>query len=75
MQAGITAICFIGGVMSIDPDVPSTEVDRRTDWIGAALVTVGLVLIVFVLGQGEVAPQQWATPCTFAFLIVSYDAS
>ncbi|KAF9456825.1 major facilitator superfamily domain-containing protein [Collybia nuda] len=70
MQAGLTAFCFIGGLMSIDPDKPSTEVDRRTDWLGAALVTVGLVLIVFVLGQGEVAPQQWATPYIIALLIV-----
>lgn len=36
MQAGFTALCFIGGVVSIDPDLPSTEVDQRTDWIGAA---------------------------------------
>lgn len=51
MEAGFT-------LMSIDPDVPSTEVDQRTYWIGVAPVTVGLVLIVFILGQGEVAPQQ-----------------
>ena len=37
---------------------------RRVDWIGAALVTSGLVLITFVLGQGELAPDGWRTPCT-----------
>jgi hypothetical protein len=63
MQCGLTALTFLGGLVSIDPDVPSTEIDKRIDWLGAILVTSGLVLIVFVLGQGEVAAQQWATPC------------
>jgi len=43
------------------------DVDRRVDWIGATLVTVGLVLIVFVLGQGEIASQGWRTPCMNTF--------
>lgn len=59
----MTALCFIGGLLSIDKDTPSTEVDRRVDWLGGFLITAGLVLIVFVLGQGEIAPQQWSTPC------------
>lgn len=71
MQCGLTALCFIGGLVSIDPDVHSTEADRRVDWLGAALVTSGLVLVVFVLGQGEVALQRWATPCRFTFLAAS----
>ena len=54
---------MIGAIFSFERDQPSKEVDRRVDWIGASLVTSGLVLIVFVLGQGEVAPEQWATPC------------
>ncbi|KAG1820868.1 major facilitator superfamily domain-containing protein [Suillus subaureus] len=48
-------------------DVTSTE---AVDWIGASLVTVGLVLIVFVLGQGEVASQGWKTPYIIVLLIV-----
>jgi predicted MFS family arabinose efflux permease len=67
LLAGLTMLCFIGGVVSIDEDVPSNEVDKRVDWIGAFLVTAGLVLIVFVLGEGEYAPQQWRTPCTSLF--------
>lgn len=47
------------------------EEDRRVDWLGAFLVTAGLVLVVFVLSDGEVAPRQWATACkslySFAF--------
>lgn len=50
----------ISGMISFDADITSTE---AVDWIGASLVTIGLVLIVLVLGQGEVAPQGWKTPC------------
>jgi hypothetical protein len=60
---GFTFLCFLGGLISIDNDVPSEEVDKRIDWLGAFLVTAGLVLIVFVLSQGELAPQGWSTPC------------
>jgi len=35
---------------------PSTETVKCVDWIGALLVTIGLVLIVLMLGQGEIAP-------------------
>ncbi|KAE9386545.1 hypothetical protein BT96DRAFT_1005987 [Gymnopus androsaceus JB14] len=57
---------MIGAIFSFERDQPSKEVDHRVDWIGASLVTSGLVLIVFVLGQGEVAPEQWATPYIIA---------
>ncbi|KAG2073083.1 hypothetical protein BDR04DRAFT_1116601 [Suillus decipiens] len=50
----------ISGMISFDPNVASTE---AVDWIGASVVTVGLVLIVFTLGQGgRVASQGWKTP-------------
>lgn len=39
------------------------EKDGRVDWLGGALVTAGLVLIIFVLSDGEVAPNKWATSC------------
>lgn len=58
-------ICFIGGVISIDADQPSEEKDKRVDWLGAFFVTAGLVQIVFVLSQAELAPKKWATPCLF----------
>jgi hypothetical protein len=56
----MSALTGISGMISFDADVTSTE---AVDWIGASLVTVGLVLIVFVLGQGQVASQGWKTPC------------
>ncbi|KAF4568237.1 hypothetical protein EYR40_010365 [Pleurotus pulmonarius] len=46
------------------------EEDRRVDWLGAFLVTAGLVLIVFVLSDGEVAPRQWATSYIIALLVI-----
>ena len=40
-------------------------VDKRVDWIGAALVTVGLIFVMFVVSDGSTAPNGWATSCTF----------
>lgn len=61
--------------MSIDADLPCIEADKRIDWLGAFLVTAGLVLIVFVLGQGESAPQQWRTGCESVCFVVFIKAS
>ena len=63
LAAGTSVLIFFSGLVSFDADTPSTETVKRVDWIGALLVTIGLVLIVFVLGQGEIAPQGWSTPC------------
>ena len=63
MAAATSAVIGVGGMISFDADIPSMETDKRVDWIGATLITIGLVLIVFVLGQGEIAPQGWKTPC------------
>lgn len=62
--AGLSFLCAVGGLLLIDPDLPSTEADTRVDWLGAFLVTAGLVLLVFVLGQGSLAPHGWKTGCT-----------
>ncbi|KAG1852813.1 major facilitator superfamily domain-containing protein [Suillus subalutaceus] len=67
LVAVMSALTGISGMISFDTDVTSTE---AVDWIGASLVTVGLVLIVFVLGQGEVASQGWKTPYIIILLIV-----
>ncbi|KAG2739349.1 efflux transporter [Suillus brevipes Sb2] len=65
--AAISTLMGISGMISFDADVTATE---AVDWIGASLVTVGLVLIVFVLGQGEVASQGWKTPYIIILSIV-----
>jgi hypothetical protein len=56
-------------LLSIDADLPSTETDKRTDWLGAVLVTAGLVLVVFVLSDGEIVG--WSTLCKFFDLYLS----
>lgn len=72
LLAGFNFVVLVSGLFSIDADLPSQETDKRVDWIGAALVTIGLVLIVFVLGQGELAPHKWATPYIIVLLIVGF---
>lgn len=68
LTSGLCLIGMVAGFYSIPPDHVSTEVDKRVDWLGAFLVTAGLVLIVFVLSDGEVAPNQWATSCGYPSL-------
>lgn len=69
-MSGISALTFVGGFVSFDADMPSTERDRRIDWLGAFLVTAGLVLIVFVLSDGTIAPDGWRTGYIIALLII-----
>ncbi|KAK0200895.1 efflux transporter [Desarmillaria ectypa] len=70
LSSGLTLLFLLMGLWSIPKDEPSTEADRRIDWLGAFLVTTGLVLIVFVLSDGEIAPNKWATSYIIALLIV-----
>ncbi|KAL1665015.1 major facilitator superfamily domain-containing protein [Schizophyllum commune] len=67
---GVLSLLIGGGVLVMPPDPPSTEKDRRVDWLGALLSTAGLVLIVFVLSDGEEAPNKWATPYIIVLLIL-----
>ncbi|KAF6746905.1 efflux protein [Ephemerocybe angulata] len=71
LMAGLNLLSAIGGFVSITPDLKEhLPLDRRIDWLGSFLVTAGLVLIVFVLSQGEIAPQQWRTPYIIALLVI-----
>ncbi|THV00004.1 MFS general substrate transporter [Dendrothele bispora CBS 962.96] len=70
LNCGIVLLSVIGAVAFFDRDEPLIDIDRRVDWIGAFLVTAGLVLIVFVLAQGEIAPRKWATSYIIALLVV-----
>ncbi|KAG1868625.1 hypothetical protein F4604DRAFT_901651 [Suillus subluteus] len=60
----------VSGLISFDADIPSLELVKHVDLMGTSLVTVGLVLIVFVLGQGEIASDGWKPPYIIALLIV-----
>lgn len=70
LAAATAGLIGVSGLISFDADVPSSERVKRVDWIGASLVTIGLVLIIFVLGQGEIASNGWKTPYIIALLIV-----
>jgi hypothetical protein len=71
-MSGITFLSFICGWFSIPRDKPSPPgLDKRIDWLGAFIISAGLILVIFVLGQGELAPQKWRTPCesiSYAFV-------
>ncbi|KDQ19374.1 hypothetical protein BOTBODRAFT_437663 [Botryobasidium botryosum FD-172 SS1] len=71
LSTGLAVATALLAWFVVDSDVIDSEEDRRVDWLGAALVTVGLVLLTFVLGQGEVAPQQWKTSYIIALFVVS----
>ncbi|KAH6901322.1 major facilitator superfamily domain-containing protein [Coprinopsis sp. MPI-PUGE-AT-0042] len=69
LMSGITFLSLVCGWFSIPRDNPSPGVDKRIDWLGAFIVSAGLVLVIFSLGQGELAPQKWRTPYIIALLI------
>ncbi|KAF8340804.1 MFS general substrate transporter [Amanita rubescens] len=69
--AGLSVASLCIGYISMDNDshIPNEKLDKRVDWMGAALVTAAMVCIMFVLGQGSLAPQKWRTPYIIALLI------
>jgi hypothetical protein len=68
--AGVSFAWMIIGFFVFEEDEPSTEEDKRVDWIGAALITVGLILIVFVLSDSPTARKGWKTPHIIALFVV-----
>jgi MFS family permease len=74
---GLTILCIISALsFDADPPLPrgdyrhtedgkekeiSASEDRRVDWLGAFLVTAGLVLVIFALSDGPV--DGWKTSC------------
>ncbi|WVQ98642.1 hypothetical protein IAU59_005773 [Kwoniella sp. CBS 9459] len=69
LLAGL-AFAIIGAAYFIVPSDLAHSEDKRVDWLGAALVTVGLILLLFVISAGETAPQGWKTGYIIALLIV-----
>jgi hypothetical protein len=60
--AGLAAGIVVTAYFVFPPDAMTTS-DRRIDYIGATLVTVGLILLQFTVSSGETASNGWATPC------------
>jgi len=69
--AGLSALSFAIAVVAIEKDSVEKHDDSSIDWIGAVLITAGLVLLLFVLSQGQIAQKGWSTPYIIALLIVS----
>ncbi|KAI9464426.1 efflux transporter [Lactarius psammicola] len=68
--SGIALAFMILGFFVFEEDEPSTEEDKRVDWIGAALITAGLVLIVFVLSDSPTAHRGWKNPLIISLFVV-----
>ncbi|KDQ16903.1 hypothetical protein BOTBODRAFT_30275 [Botryobasidium botryosum FD-172 SS1] len=71
LSAGLGVATALGAIFFIDPDVLDPQADKRVDWIGATIVTAALVLLLFVLGEGQLAPKGWKTPYILVLLILS----
>lgn len=63
--AGMTALSALAVFFVVPQDRRDPHADRRVDWTGAAIITVSLVFLLFVLAQGEVAPDGWKTGCKY----------
>ncbi|KAG8839514.1 hypothetical protein FRC18_010293 [Serendipita sp. 400] len=65
--AALGAVVLLAGHFAMDPDTHNVSTDRRVDWIGAFLVTSGLVLFTFALGDAPTVG--WSSPRTIALLV------
>ncbi|KAH9052314.1 efflux transporter [Lactarius vividus] len=70
LLSGVALAFTIVGFFVFEADEPSTEEDQRVDWIGAALITVGLVLIVFVLSDSPTARKGWRNSHLIALFVI-----
>ncbi|KAI9464423.1 MFS general substrate transporter [Lactarius psammicola] len=68
--SGVAFAFMILGFFVFEEDEPSTEEDKRVDWIGAALITTGLVLIVFVLSDSPTAHRGWKNPLIISLFVI-----
>jgi hypothetical protein len=70
--SGISFACVALGFLVIDKDEPSKEENKRVDWIGAFLITSGLILIVFVLSDLPTARKGWGNPREFSAVHITF---
>ena len=69
--SGMSCLVALLGWLTIDADRKRPDGDKRVDWIGALLVTSGLVLITFALAEANSAkPSGWASPQIVVCLVV-----
>lgn len=66
-------LCFVvitSGWLTIPEKAVDLETSATMDWIGAATIVPGLVLIVFALTDGGQAPNGWKTPYIYTTLLL-----
>ena len=71
----IGAILLLSTTLAAIWTVPNDFEDHKKsriemDWLGAALIISGLVLVVFALTDSAGAPEQWKTPYVYVTLII-----
>lgn len=71
----MAGVISVAGIFFIPPPPPSVLALKKgakaasVDWVGAGLITVGLVMLMFALTEGNVVG--WATPWVPALIVVS----
>lgn len=56
-------------VIPVPPTKPEPVVRNTVDWIGGSIITIGLVILLFALSEGNVVG--WATPWVPVLIVVS----
>jgi predicted MFS family arabinose efflux permease len=66
--AGISTVASYF-VIPIPPQKPEPVMRNTVDWIGGTVITVGLVILIFALSEGNVVG--WKTPWVSVLIVVS----
>jgi MFS family permease len=68
----ISAMCTVAGyfVIPLPPPQPEPSMRNTVDWVGGTLITIGLVMLVFALSEGNVVG--WSTPWVPSLIVLSF---
>lgn len=62
--AGVNLIPIISGYYFIPAEPARSETEnRKVDWPGAALITIGIALLCFAITQSGLEDRGWKEPC------------
>lgn len=67
----ISALCTVASycVIPVPPPQPEPSIRNTVDWIGGTLITVGLIVLLFALSEGNVLG--WSIPWVPSLIVVS----
>lgn len=70
IMGGVISVCGMLFIPPTPPPVAATRLSLRSvDWVGATLITVGLLALMFALTEGNVVG--WSTPWISVLIVVS----